>query len=388
MKARLLVIDDDIKVRDSIAAHLENSGYCVITVGSGTEGLQILDQKSVDLVLCDLRMPSLDGLEVLRQVKDRNKHIPFIIVSGACVMEDVVQALRLGASDYIVKPIVDMVFLEHSIQRNLDLVSLEVQNERYRNHLETVNRTLQKNLDELRSDQQAGRQVQLKMLPEPLRHEQLQMTYTIKPSLMLSGDFVDYIALDKKHYGFYIADVSGHGASSAFVTMLLKNLTHRLKRNLNLGLGDELYHPVKVLERINEELLDIKCGKHLTIVYCVLNLETLQLTYSIGAHLPMPILYCAGKAQYLEGKGMPVGLFQGAKYNEYRVQLPEKFSLSMFSDGVFEILSQPTLALKERYLLDLVESEAGNHESISQTLRLNSDDEILDDVALLTVVGI
>lgn len=388
MKARLLMIDDEVEVRASIAAHLEQSGYRVITADSGAEGLRVLEQESIDLVLCDLRMPSLDGLDVLKQVKARNQHTPFIIISAVGVMEDVVQALRLGASDYIVKPIVDMVVLEHSIQRNLELVLLEIQNERYRTHLEAVNRKLQKNLDELRSDQQAGRQVQFKMLPEPLRHKQLQMDYVIKPSLMLSGDFVDYITLDEKHFGFYIADVAGHGVSSAFVTMLLKNLTHRLKRNLNSGLGDELFHPVKVLECINQQLLDIQCGKHLTIVYCVLNLETLQLTYSIGAHLPMPILYSSGKAQYLEGKGMPVGLFQDAKYNEYTIQLPEKFSLSMFSDGVFEILSQPTLALKERYLLDLVEQEAGNHESISQILRLNTDDEILDDVALLTVVGI
>lgn len=302
-------------------------------------------------------------------------------------MTDVVEALRLGASDYLVKPIIDMVVLEHSIQRNLELVQLEQQNEKYRTHLETVNFELQKSLDELRNDQQAGRQVQLKMLPEPLQTDKLGFSYTIKPSLMLSGDFLDYLPLDDKHYGFYIADVSGHGVSSAFVTVLLKNLIYRLKRNLNQGISDDLYHPVEVLSRINQELLDTQCGKHLTIVYCVLNLETLQLNYSIGAHLPMPILYGGGKAQYLEGKGMPVGLFRDAKYNEYSMQLPKDFTLSMFSDGVFELLTQPTLALKEQYLLDLIEQEAGNHETITQALRLNTNDAAPDDTALLTVVG-
>jgi serine phosphatase RsbU (regulator of sigma subunit) len=387
MKARLLVIDDEATERQSMVAYLENSGYQVIIAENGGDGLAILAEQNIDLILCDLRVPNLDGFDVLKQVKSKSQYIPFIVVSAVGVMTDVVEALRLGASDYLVKPIIDMVVLEHSIQRNLELVQLEQQNEKYRTHLETVNYELQKSLDELRNDQQAGRQVQLKMLPEPLQTDKLGFSYTIKPSLMLSGDFLDYLPLDDKHYGFYIADVSGHGVSSAFVTVLLKNLIYRLKRNLNQGISDDLYHPVEVLSRINQELLDTQCGKHLTIVYCVLNLETLQLNYSIGAHLPMPILYGGGKAQYLEGKGMPVGLFRDAKYNEYSIQLPKNFTLSMFSDGVFELLTQPTLALKEEYLLDLIEQEAGNHETITQALRLNTNDAAPDDTALLTVVG-
>ena len=232
MKARLLVIDDEAMVRESMVAYLEDSGYQVVAVNSGHAGLEVLEQQDIDLILCDLRMPNLDGLEVLKQVKQRNHQTPFIVVSGAGVMDDVVQALRLGASDYLVKPIIDMVVLEHSVQRNLDLVDLASQNRNYRDHLESVNRELRTSLDELRSDQQAGRKVQMKMLPDPIKDETLHFSHIIKPSLMLSGDFLDYFPLDDKHYGFYIADVSGHGASSAFVTVLLKNLTYRLKRNL------------------------------------------------------------------------------------------------------------------------------------------------------------
>jgi len=388
MKARLLVIDDEAMVRDSMVAYLEDSGYQVVAAESGIAGLAILEQQKIDLILCDLRMPHLDGLQILQQVKQNNQHIPFIVVSGAGVMDDVVQALRLGASDYLVKPIIDMVMLEHSVQRNLDLVELERQNQHYRDHLESVNRELRSSLDELRGDQQAGRQVQMKMLPDPTQVENLSFEHIIKPSLMLSGDFLDYFPLDDKHYGFYIADVSGHGASSAFVTVLLKNLTYRLKRNLKRGSSDDLYHPVKVLERINQEMLDTECGKHLTIVYAVINMETRQLNYSIGAHFPMPILFSENKAQYLEGRGMPVGLFRDAEYNNYQLSLPERFTLSLFSDGILELINQPSLAQKEEYLLNLIEREAGNHESIVAALSLKSDDDVPDDVALMTVVRI
>jgi len=388
MKARLLVIDDEAMVRESMVAYLEDSGYQVEAAASGMAGLAILEQQEIDLILCDLRMPQLDGLQILQQVKQSNQHIPFIVVSGAGVMDDVVQALRLGASDYLVKPIIDMVMLEHSVQRNLELVELERQNRQYRDHLEAANRELRSSLDELRGDQQAGRQVQMKMLPEQVTVENLSFEHIIKPSLMLSGDFLDYFPLDDLHYGFYIADVSGHGASSAFVTVLLKNLTYRLKRNLKRGSSDDLYHPVKVLERINQELLDTDCGKHLTIVYAVLNIKTLQLNYSIGAHFPMPILFSGKNAQYLEGRGMPIGLFRDAQYNSYQMTLPEQFTLSLFSDGILELINEPSLAQKEEYLLNLIEREVGNHESIVAALSLKSEDDVPDDVALMTVVRI
>jgi len=386
MKARLLIIDDEAMVRDSMEAYLEDSGYTVIAVNSGLAGLEVLETQEIDLILCDLRMPNLDGLEVLKKVKQREDNIPVIVVSGAGVMDDVVQALRLGASDYLVKPIIDMVMLEHSVQRNLDLVALERQNQGYRDHLESANRELRRSLDELRSDQQAGRKVQMKMLPDFIEDDGLSFRHKIRPSLMLSGDFLDYIPLDDKHYGFYIADVSGHGASSAFVTVLLKNLTYRLKRNLKRGSSQDLFHPVKVLERINQELLDTECGKHLTIVYAVLNTETLSLNYSVGAHFPMPVLLVDGKAQYIEGRGMPVGLFRDAVYSDYQMDLPKAFTLSLFSDGVLELLTQSTLAQKEEYLLRLIEQEAGNHEAIVKALALESGDNVPDDIALMTVV--
>lgn len=129
MKARLLVIDDEAMVRDSMVAYLEDSGYQVASVSNGVDGINSLQQQQSDLVLCDLRMPNLDGIQVISQIKENWPHIPVIVVSGAGVMDDVVQALRLGASDYLVKPIIDLAMLEHSVKRNLELVALERQNQ-------------------------------------------------------------------------------------------------------------------------------------------------------------------------------------------------------------------------------------------------------------------
>jgi phosphoserine phosphatase RsbU/P len=102
----------------------------------------------------------------------------------------------------------------------------------------------------------------------------------------------------------------------------------------------------------------------------------------------MPILFSDKKAQYLEGRGMPIGLFRDAKYNSYQMTLPEQFTLSLFSDGILELINEPSLAQKEEYLLNLIEREAGDHESIVAALSLKSEDDVPDDVALMTVVRI
>jgi serine phosphatase RsbU (regulator of sigma subunit) len=77
-----------------------------------------------------------------------------------------------------------------------------------------------------------------------------------------------------------------------------------------------------------------------------------RLSYSVAGHLPMPILCAAGKAEYLLGQGKPVGIFKDVEWPVYQRDLPEKFELACFSDGVLEILPPDDLCSKEEYLLD------------------------------------
>ncbi len=229
VSATLLIIDDDEVVRESLAAYLEDSNFKVLQALNGLQGLQIFESEQPDLVICDLRMPQIDGLELIRRIRQTASETPIIVLSGAGVMSDAVEALRLGAADYLIKPLEDLAVLEHSVRRALDRAYLRVENQRYRDKLEAANRELQASLNLLQEDQNAGRQVQMNMLPvTPWSIEGLEFSHRIIPSLYLSGDFVDYFRVDERRVAFYLADVSGHGASSAFVTVLLKFMTTRL----------------------------------------------------------------------------------------------------------------------------------------------------------------
>jgi signal transduction histidine kinase len=146
---KILVIDDEEYIRDSVIGFLEDFGFEVVDAENGRIGLEVFDSRQPDLVLCDLRMPEMDGLEVLASVRRKNSEIPIIIVSGAGNIADTVDALRLGAWDYIIKPIQDMNVLYHAVNKALERAELIREKYRYEKDLETVNIQLRMSLETL-----------------------------------------------------------------------------------------------------------------------------------------------------------------------------------------------------------------------------------------------
>ncbi len=386
---QLLVIDDDAMVRQSIMAFLQDAGYRVHAEPSGAAGIDWFRRHKPDLVLTDLRMPDCDGLTILRMVKEIDPDVPVIVISGMGMVNDVAEALRLGAADYLVKPLVDMEVLIHSIKQALQILDLHRENARYRDELEVANRELRDYIRVLERDQQAGHKVQTNLLPPtPVTYQNVCLSHRIMPSLYLSGDFIDYGLISNRYVTFYLTDVSGHGASSAFVTVWLKQLIRRMIRERRVFKHGAEFE-VDVAEWvafINRELIQSKFETHLTCFVGILDIKTRQMRYVLAGHLPMPVLVeQSGEARFLEGKGKPVGIFADATWTVYQVALPENASLVVFSDGILEILPAKDLIAKEQCLLDLLNGSNGQLQTISERLGLDDLQDAPDDIAILTL---
>lgn len=131
--ARVLVADDDPAIRKALRLIL--AAYDVREAGDGTEALRAFQEHGAELVLSDLQMPGMNGLELLRRVKAADDTAAFIILTGAGTVENAVQALRLDADDYLVKPFnVDEVTL--ACRRALEHRRLLLENRGYQHHLE------------------------------------------------------------------------------------------------------------------------------------------------------------------------------------------------------------------------------------------------------------
>jgi two-component system, NtrC family, nitrogen regulation response regulator NtrX len=105
MKPRILVIDDETAIRDSMRMILEYEGYEVLTAATGEEGVSIVEREAPDLVFLDVKMPGMDGLEVLQRLRHLADVSPVVIISGHATISTAVEATRLGAFDFIEKPL-------------------------------------------------------------------------------------------------------------------------------------------------------------------------------------------------------------------------------------------------------------------------------------------
>ncbi len=140
---RILVIDDEVLIRHALADYLSECGYETATAADGVEGLATAHAQPFDAVLVDLRMPRVDGLEVVATLKAEQPELPVVVVSGTGVLRDVIEAMRRGAWDYVTKPVRDMDEIAVIIDRVLERANLIAERDRYQHELEQLNRSLE-----------------------------------------------------------------------------------------------------------------------------------------------------------------------------------------------------------------------------------------------------
>jgi two-component system nitrogen regulation response regulator NtrX len=121
MKSRILVIDDEAAIRDSLRMILEYEGYEFLGAATGQEGLTLAERETPDLVFLDIKMPGMDGLEVLQRLRTADETLPVVMISGHATVTTAVEATRRGAFDFIEKPLAServLVTIRNALDRS------------------------------------------------------------------------------------------------------------------------------------------------------------------------------------------------------------------------------------------------------------------------------
>ncbi|WP_428606947.1 response regulator [Sedimenticola sp.] len=384
---RILTIEDETAVRRSLVAHLEDLDYDYIEATNGAEGIDLFESSKPDLVLCDLRLPGMDGLDVLSTIAENAPDTPIIIVSGANQVSDAIQALKRGAWDYITKPIVDFQVLDTAIERALNRARLIKENQDYQKHLEALNQELSVALGQLREDEEAARALQSSLLPPPeVQYGDFLFRRQLFPSLLLSGDFVDYFPIGDHEVGFYIADISGHGAASAFVTVMLKTLFEKHLDAFQRAQEEVIRQPHEMLDHLNRALYQSPIEKYLTIFYGVLDTREQALRFCSGGQFPYPILFDGEQINTLTSHDKPVGLFEDSIYTQHQIDFQPIQQLLVISDGILELFPRDSARRRTEWLLQMVTSGAPSIEALVERFDIENLDEIPDDIAFLSIV--
>ncbi|MCA9514308.1 MAG: SpoIIE family protein phosphatase, partial [Myxococcales bacterium] len=268
--------------------------------------------------------------------------VQVVMVTGEGTLETAIEALRAGAWDFVTKPVRSGELLCRVVDRALERAELLRENERQRKRLLSLNEELTRAVEELRDDQLAGRTLQRQLLP-PERAElaPFNVEHRLFASRYLSGDFVDYFPLGDERVGFYVADVAGHGAASAFVTAMVSALVGGYREAYGAGRDDTVVHPARLLARLNGDLLARRMEKHVCLFYGVLSRTAPRVTYSSAGFFPYPMLHRAqGGLEMLELPSVPLALFPDSEYVAAERTFGPGDALLVASDGVAEDATQ------------------------------------------------
>ena len=387
--SQLLLIADEPQLAQQMAAHYDHLEYQVQIAESPLHALQLLTDCPIHLILFyyDSQIPTQTAL--LQDVLEKAEEIPLILVTNVTTAHDVTSLLRLGATAVFDLPLDSQQELDMCVARHVRHAKLFFDNLRYRRQLEQANHQLNESLAELERDQQAGRLMQQRLMPpEQTQLDGLLINRHTQSSLYLSGDFVDHMSLPDGRVLFYLADVSGHGASSAILTVLLKSLTRSIvadnpfEANMPIAIDD-------MMERLNEEILEFDVDKHLTMFIGLISADRRRLNYCVGGHYPMPVICQGDQLDYLPGlgSGFPLGLFEGAEYDLFRYELEEQFTLMLCSDGVLEVLPNANDVDQQAMFLDVLREQGCHIPGLISGLQLDHSQQVPDDIAVLSIKG-
>jgi sigma-B regulation protein RsbU (phosphoserine phosphatase) len=328
IKGNLLVVDDNEMNRDMLSRRLSRRGHTVATAEDGHVALDLIDQNAFDVILLDIMMPGISGIEVLKTLRQSYSHadLPIIMATAKSENEDMIAALKLGANDYVTKPLDFPVVLARvntqlSLKRSQD--------------------ALKKAHDRMKHDLDAAAEIQQKWLPDDLpKMDSIDIAWKFHPCDELAGDFLNIIQLNENQIGIYVMDVMGHGVQAALLSFSVsRNLSPMAGSDsivLKSGEQDPV-SPVEVLTHLNTLYPFLaNNNRFFTLLYGILDLRDGRFRYACGGH-PGPLIF-SSDGQILDHteNSFPIGIVEEAGFEQAEIKLNPGDRMYLYSDGFIE----------------------------------------------------
>lgn len=330
---KILVVDDARDMRIITKHLLTKLGHNVDTAVDGSDAWQKLMENDYQVVVSDWVMPNIDGLNLCKKVRAHNfsHYIYFILLTGMSGKQNLISGIDAGADDFATKP-ANIEELEIRLRSASRIVSLEHTLEKQNEALTLAHATLQKELE-------AAADTQISLLPKPLAQKDLKSAWFYKPAVFVGGDTFSYFCPSPDLVVFFSLDISGHGVSSAMLSMSLQS-SMALKRGLYEGpitreRAAEI--PAIFARNINRVLLENDSDHYLTMIFGIADIKEQTIHYVQAGH-PHPILikHADKSVRFLEHPGFPIGLFDGADYQTQHIDFMPGDKFILYSDGISE----------------------------------------------------
>ena len=312
MKKSILVIDDEKNVRDVMQRILAREGYNVLLAGDGEEALSLLEEKTVDVIMLDMNMPRMNGLEFLRRINESEiRTAPVLMVTGDTDNRLRAESYRMGVYDFISKP-----------------EEVEVLLKRVENGLK-IGEVLRFN-ESIRTELLIARKLQQYMFPDTsFDTETVRITARTRPLSDIGGDLYDFVQFRDGRVVFSVADVSGHGIAGAIFTAVVK-----MGFRNALRLSED---PGGILTCMNRDLCNNLPVESFVTMFCgVIDRQNGVMTYANAGH-PKPYMLKGGTIAQLDGSDPFLGPLHDFVYRTRSVELDRMEKLIVYTDGSQDI---------------------------------------------------
>lgn len=335
----IVLAEDETPARTTLTIVLGKAGYKVTAVTDGTEALDFLvstvqNQETVDLLVTDLRMPGLTGMELIDELKKNNIDIPVLVITGFGSKEMVIQLIRKGCSDFIEKPfepgevlkrveeVLKKMELEQ-VKRKTSQETLEMEN--YKQNYLDLTRQFDSAVDAYRD-----------IIEIDVTNSHVKVAYRFKPLSRLGGDFFD-VRNTSNGCNILVADVAGHDMGASLHAVLLKaffneNVNPDRQKSIS---GQDFFRLLN-----NQLIKNKKVERMVTALFLDIDLDQRVLETVCAGHPPV---LKPEKHQHTTilpgspGKGSNVlGIFEDAEYDSQRFPIKSKDRFVLYTDGVID----------------------------------------------------
>ena len=342
---QVMVVDDSRMQRKILSSQLVRAGYSVVEAGSGDEALALAKADPPDLVISDLMMPGMSGIEFCQALRRQvqGNYVYFILLTSRTETAEVARGLDGGADDFLTKP-VSGEELRARIAAGERILGMERQ-------LTEKNRLLSSTLEELQALYDAIDRdlMEAKKLQQSLVHERhhdfgmAEVSLLLRPSGHVGGDLVGFFAINARRVGFYSIDVSGHGITSALMTARLAGFLsgNSPEQNIALVLTEmgiyDAHPPEEIARQFNRIVLrEMQTESYFTMAYADVDLISGKVAMVQAGHPHPAIQRADGRVEYFGTGGLPVGLVEPASWEAFEARLDPGDRLFLMSDGITE----------------------------------------------------
>ena len=332
--AKVLIIDDEQIIRERVQKLLELDDYETFTAENGHKGLEIFQKEEPEIAVVDIKMPGMDGIEVLKRIKEESTKTEVILITGHGGVDTAIQALREGAFGYLQKPI-DYDELEIEIKKALEKNGMQSKLDRYVNRLEEANRELESLFQQLQRDYDIAEKVFDKIVEDDMHLGCPNIKHFQSPMTTVAGDLVLLSVGPAGSQYVFLGDFTGHGLSAAIGAIPVSSIFYAMT---------EKGHAItEIVTEINRKLRSV-LPTELFLCACLMELNYDKTTLHLwNGGLPDVLIIDEkyGIKKRLPSEQLPLGVLNSSRFDSTVAVLDvaQGDRIYAYTDGIIEAVN-------------------------------------------------